>query len=133
MTGPPVTYDDIVAMTAGWPGITTGSWYGTPGLKVGGKGFARMWSEREHDRDDVHSTGVLVVLCDADEKPALIASSDGVVFETPHYVGHGSLLIRLADVDPDDLIGFLEDGYRTKASGKLLAAFDAESGAGEGS
>jgi len=117
-------YDDIVAMTAEWPGVTADSWYGTPGLKVGGKGFARMWSEREHKRDDVHDTEVLVVMCDIDEKPALIESGDGVLFSTPHYDGHGGMLVRLDTVDLDDLSGYLEDSYCIKATPKLLAAFD---------
>jgi hypothetical protein len=119
------TYDDAVAMTASWPGVTADKWYGTPGLKVGGKGFARMWSEREYRRDEVDDTDVLVVIGDPDEKPALIAASGGVLFSTPHYDGHGGMLIRLADVDPDDLIGYLEDAYRLKAAPKLLAEFDA--------
>ena len=118
------TYDDVVTMTADWAGVTADNWYGTPGLKVGGKGFARMWSEREHNRDDVHDTEVLVVMCDLDEKPALIDASGGVLFSTPHYEGHGGMLVRLADVDPEDLIGYLEDSYRLKATPKLLAEFD---------
>jgi len=120
------SYDDIVAMTADWPSVTAANWYGTPGLKVGAKGFARMWGDREHRRDGVDDTEVLVVLSDLDEKPALIESSGGVVFETPHYHGHGGVLIRLADVHPDDLIGYHADSYRIKATVKLRAAFDAE-------
>lgn len=85
------SYDDVVAMTADWPGVTADKWYGTPGLKVGGKGFARMWGDREYKRDGVDDTEVLVVI---------------------------------GDVDPDDLVGYLEDSYRLKASAKLLAAFD---------
>lgn len=120
-----VTFDDIVAMTADWPGVETGTSYGTPALKVAKKSFARMWSEREHDRDGVHDTEVLVVFCDLEEKPALIESFGGVVFETPHYEGYGAMLIRLADVDRDDLIGFLEDSYRLKATARLVREFDA--------
>lgn len=119
------SYDDVVAMTAQWPGVTADNWYGTPGLKVAGKGFARMWGEREHKRDGIDDTEVLVVMCDLDEKPALIESSDGVVFETPHYHGHGGMLIRLADVDPEDLVGFLEDAYLLKATATLRREFEA--------
>ncbi|MEM7094583.1 MAG: MmcQ/YjbR family DNA-binding protein [Actinomycetota bacterium] len=120
----PLTYDDVVALVADWPGIAADNWYGTPGLKVGGKGFARMWSQREYDRNRVHDTEVLVVLCDVDEKAMLIESANGVLFSTPHYDGHGSMLVRLADVDRTDLAGYLEDGYRTKATARLLAAFE---------
>jgi hypothetical protein len=34
------------------------------------------------------------------------------------------VLVVIGDVDPDDLVGYLEDSYRLKASAKLLAAFD---------
>ena len=118
------SFDDVVALTADWPGIEVSTWYGTPGLKVGGKGFCRMWSEREHNRDNVHDTEVLVVMCDVDEKPALIAANQAVLFSTPHYDGHGGMLIRLEDVTNDDLVGYLEDSYRLKASKRLVAEFD---------
>lgn len=119
------SFEDAVAMTADWPGVSQENWYGTPGLKVGGKGFCRLWGEREHKRDDVHDTAVLVVMCDVDEKDALISSAPTVLFTTPHYEGHGGMLIRLDDIDPDDLVGYLEDSYRLKASPTLLAQFDA--------
>ena len=118
-------FDDVVATTAGWPGVARGTWYGTDGIKVGGKGFCRMWSQREHDRDDVHDVEVLVVMCDPDEKQALLDAHESVLFSTPHYDGHGAMLVRLGDVNHDDLAGFLEGSYRTKAKPKLLAEFDA--------
>lgn len=119
-----MTFSDAVAITTTWPGLSVDTWYGTPGLKVGGKGFCRMWSQREHDRDDVHDTEVLVVLSDLDEKQMLIDASHGVLFSTPHYEGHGGMLIRLAEVEPADLAGYLADSYRLKASKTLLKRFD---------
>lgn len=120
-----LTYEDIVALTAAWPGVTPGQFYGTPGLKVGTKGFCRMWSDREYVRDGIGGSEILVVMCDVDEKPLLIEASGGVAFETPHYQGHGAMLIRLADAGEADLLGYLEDAYREKATKKLIAAFDA--------
>lgn len=121
-----VSYDDIVALTADWPGVTADKWYGTPGLKVGGKGFCRMWGDREYRRESVDDTEVLVVMCDLDEKPMLIDAAGGVLFETPHYQGHGAMLVRMANADADDLVGWLEEGYRIKATKTVLAEFDAD-------
>lgn len=118
------SYDDVVALGSELPGVEAGKWYGTPGLKVGGKGFCRMWSEREHNRDDVHDTEVLVVMCDIDEKEALIEASGGVLFSTPHYDGHGGMLVRLADVDGDELRSLLLDSWLTKATPKLRAQLE---------
>lgn len=127
-----VTWDQITSMVSDWPGVSVGTFYGTPGLKVGttvknSKGFARLWGEREHQRDGVQDSEVLVVFADIDEKPLLIESSDGVLFETPHYENHNAMLVRLADADPDGLVGWLEDSYRQKAPDRLLNEFDSAS------
>ena len=107
------------------PDVTAGTWYGTPGLLVLGTGFCRMWSDREYARDGVDDTEVLVVMCDVDEKPALIEASGGVLFSTPHYDGYGGMLVRLADVGLDDLADHLEDSYRIKAPSTLVRQLDA--------
>jgi hypothetical protein len=91
----------------------------------GKKSFCRLWSERDGDRHGVHDTDVLVVFCDLDEKQALIDSSSDVLFSTPHYDGHGAVLIRLADVSLDDLTDYLEDSYRLKAPPTLVKKLDA--------
>ena len=38
--------------------------------------------------------------------------------------GHGAMLIRLADVDLDDLADYLEDSYRIKAPRTLVRRLD---------
>jgi hypothetical protein len=67
---------------------------------------------------------VLVVYCDVDEKDALIDSAHGVLFSTPHYEGYGAMLIRLADVQHEQLVDYLEDSYRLKAPKTLLRQLD---------
>ena len=116
----------VVEAASQLPEVEESTSYGTPALKVRGKSFCRMWSEREHDRDDVHDTAVLVVFCDLDEKDALIQSGDGVLFSTPHYDGYGALLIRLDDVGADDLVDLLEDSYRLKAPKTLVRRLDGD-------
>ena len=56
-----VTFDDVRRLGLRLPEVTESTWYGTPGLKVRNKGFCRLWGEREHRRDQVHDTEVLVV------------------------------------------------------------------------
>jgi hypothetical protein len=118
------TFDDVRRVGLELPEVTESTWYGTPGLKVRSKGFCRTWSEREHDRDGVSDTEVLVVMCDVDEKPHLIEAGEGVLFSTPHYDGHGAMLIRLVDVDLGDLADYLEDSYRLKAPKTLIRKLD---------
>jgi hypothetical protein len=113
------TFADVIRLTAHLPEVTEGSSYGTPALKVRGTGFCRMWGEREHRRDGVDDSEVLVVFCELEWKDALIANSDGVLFSTPHYDGYPAMLVRLADVDADDLADHLEESYLLKAPATL--------------
>ena len=83
-----------------------------------------MWSEREHRRDGVDDTEVLVVFCDAAIKQAMIEDSGGVLFSTPHYEGHGAMLVRLAEVELDDLADYLEESYRNRAPSTLVRRLD---------
>lgn len=85
-----------------------------------------MWSDREYLRDGVDPTDqVLVLLCDVDEKDALLSTYPGVLFSTPHYEGYGAMLVKLADVSDTGLADFLEDAWRQKAPAKLIGELDA--------
>lgn len=86
------TWEDVVAATRGLPGVEESTWYRTPALKVAGKGFARLRSEAE---------GGVMVVCGLDEKRALLASGDPAFYTTPHYDGHGAILVDLERVDGD--------------------------------
>lgn len=129
------TFDDVRRLAARLPEVEEApSYHGMPALKVRGKPFCRLWSEREHDRDGVHGTEVLVVFCDLEEKDALIATSDGVLFSTAHYEGYSALLVRLADVDLGLLAELVDDSYRARAPKRLAASLvapDRTRGAGD--
>ncbi len=118
------TFDDVRRIGLALAEVTESTSYGTPSLKVNGKSLCRQWSDREHDRDGIHDTEVLVVFCELDVKDALIEASEGVLFSTTHYHDYGAMLIRLADVEPDDLADWLEDSYRLRAPTRLLRMLD---------
>lgn len=119
------TFDDVRRLGMAWPEVTESTSYGTPSLAVRGKSFCRLWGEREHRRDGVVGSEVLVVFCELDAKGALIEAHEGVLFSTPHYRGYGAMLIRLGDVGPADLADWLEDSYRLKAPAPLVRQLDA--------
>ena len=118
------TFDDVVKLTEHLPGIEVSTWYGTLGLKVGGKGFCRLWGEREYRRHEIQDTEVLVVVFDKDEKSVLIDESNGVLFSTPHYHNHGGTLVRLTDVTLEDLAAYLLKACRHRAPAKFRREFD---------
>jgi hypothetical protein len=112
------TYADVVRLAGRLSEVEESTSYGTPALKVRGRMFCRLWGEREHARNGIEDSEVLVVFCDLEWKQTLLDGSDGNLFTTPHYDGHGSLLVRLADVDLDDLFGYLEASYLIKRGSK---------------
>lgn len=111
-----LTWDGVVAIAKELPEVEESTAYGTPALKVKGKGFARLRTEAE---------GGLMLMCQLDEKEALLASGDPAFYTTPHYDGHGSILVDLERVDPAQLRELIEDAWRERAPARLRAAFDA--------
>ncbi|MGI8926687.1 MAG: MmcQ/YjbR family DNA-binding protein [Tepidiformaceae bacterium] len=91
------------------------SYGGSPSFRVKGKFFARIREDGE----------TLVVLVNIDQKPVLIESAPQKFFTTPHYDGHGSVLVRIAAVDRDELRDLLTESWRLAAPKRLLAAWDA--------
>ncbi|WP_158879472.1 MmcQ/YjbR family DNA-binding protein [Amycolatopsis anabasis] len=110
------TWDEVVALAKRLPEVEESTSYRTPSLKVAGKSFARLRTEAE---------GGLVLMCDLDEKEALLASGDPAFYTTPHYDGYGAILVDLERVDPEQLTELLEDAWRRKAPAKLRKTFDA--------
>ena len=106
------TWNDAVTIAKTLPGVEVGIWYGTIGLKVAGKGFARLRTEAE---------GGLVLMCSLDEKQRLLESGEPAYYTTPHYDGYGSIIVNLARVDRDALRELIVQSWRMKAPPKLRA------------
>ena len=99
-----------LAQARALPGLTQATSYGTPALKVAGVSFARL--------DDVDT---LVLQCPEEQKALLMEISPDIYFETPHYVGHPVVLIRLGAIADEELALRLEDAWRFKAPARLAA------------
>lgn len=117
------SYEDVRRIGMAFPEALEGSSYRRmPALKVRGRPFCRLWSPREHERDGIHDGEVLVVFCDPEAKEALIEASGGGLFETPHYEGHGAVLVHLPKVSLEELGAYLEWSYRLRAPRRLVDA-----------
>jgi hypothetical protein len=110
-----MTWEDVVAIASKLPEVEESTSYGTPALKVKGKGFARLRTEAE---------GGLVLLCPLEEKEALLASGDPAFYTTPHYDGYGAILVDLERVDPAELRELIIEAWRRKAPARLRKEFD---------
>ncbi|HEX8532697.1 MAG TPA: MmcQ/YjbR family DNA-binding protein [Allosphingosinicella sp.] len=101
-------------LAAGLPEVEVSTWYGTPALKVAGKGFVR-----------VKEPGILVVMCPLGLKEALIEAEPEAFFETPHYSGWPAMLVRLGAIDDGGLKDRIEYAWREKAPKTLVKALEA--------
>ena len=104
------TWEDVVALGRELPGVEESTWYRTPSLKVGGKGFARLRTEAE---------GAVMLRCPMAEKEALLASGDPAFFTTPHYDGYASILVDLDRVDRAQLAELVDGAWWQAAPAKL--------------
>jgi hypothetical protein len=86
-----------------------------PAFRVRGKLFA--WKSRPRDG------GALAVRVDSDEKQLILASNPDVYFETPHYHGYPAVLIRLEQIDRDELAERIEDAWLTRVPERLAAQY----------
>src|SRR5688572_1440909 len=103
------TWETVCELGAELPDTTVDRWYGTPALKVGGKGFARL-------RDD----GALVVMIDVLEREALMQEDPETFYVTPHYQDWPAMLVNLERVDLQELRELLIESWRRKAPKRLL-------------
>lgn len=108
-------WDKLVELGKQLPGVTLDTWYGTPALKVAGKGFCRL---KEDGKD------VVFVLDSTDEQAALCDAKPAVYYITDHYRGWASILARLAKLTIGEAKVRLELAWRLKAPNKLLKGYE---------
>jgi hypothetical protein len=93
----------------------------------GGKAFAWTWKKRvEAKRARVEQLDVFAVrVANEEEKQVLIASDPEKFFTEPHYNGYPAVLVRLEEIDSDELSELLMDAWRNAAPRRLVAELDA--------
>jgi hypothetical protein len=105
----PVTFEMVRAFALAFPEVEEGTSYGTPALRVRGKLFARLWEDGE----------TLVLKLGFDARDILMQASPETFFNTDHYAGYPSVLVRLARIDPARLAEVLEAAWRFNAPKRL--------------
>ena len=87
--------------------------YGTPAFKVRNKFLMR-----------VRDVDTLVFMCPMEEKEMLMAAAPHIYFETDHYKGWPTVLVRAANIDDAELQHRLVKAWRYRAPKRLVAEFD---------
>jgi hypothetical protein len=109
------SWNDVVAIGSRFPGVEEGTSYGTPALRVRGKGMCRLRTDPD---------ALVVRVIDLDDREALLRGRPDVFFTTPHYDSYPYVLVRLDIVEPKLLAELLEDAWRIRAPKRLAAEYD---------
>ena len=120
-------WDDVARISLALPEATESPSYGgTRSWRVRDKAFA--W-ERPLRRADLAELGdrapagpVLAVrVPDVGARDALIADSPGIYFTTAHFDGYPAVLVRLDEIDADELAEVLDEAWSCRAPRRLVA------------
>jgi hypothetical protein len=111
----PVTWDTVRRLALALPGVEEGTSYGTSAFKVNGKLLARFHQDGES----------LVVKVEYAAREVLMGANPKTFYITDHYRCWPWMLVRIANVDPDELRQLLEEAWRSSAPKRLVAAWEA--------
>jgi hypothetical protein len=114
---------DVVMFGERLPSVEAGSWWGTPGLLVKGKGRAKG---KGFCRLRTNPDALVIRVADLDDREALLQGNPDVFFTTPHYEDSPHVLVRLEAIDRDELAGLIEDAWRLTAPKDVAAAHDSK-------
>ncbi len=98
------------------PDVVEGTWYGTPALKVRGKGFVRL-------KED--GLSVVFLLDDVDDQEILIERWPDIYHITDHYIGYPAVLARLTRLGVPECRLRLERAWLQRAPRTLIRQFEA--------
>ncbi|TYP73231.1 MmcQ/YjbR family DNA-binding protein [Paenibacillus methanolicus] len=104
------TIESIRQIALSLPGVAESVSYGTPSFKLKDKLLARF-----------HEDGVnLVLKMDADTRDFYMQANPERYYITDHYRGYPYVLVRLSEVDLDELTGHFRQLWKEHAPKKLL-------------
>jgi hypothetical protein len=99
-------WDDVVRIGCTFPGVEVGRWWGTPGLKLRGKGFCRLRTKPD---------ALVIRVLDLGDREALMRGDPEAFFITPHYSDAPYVLVNLERVSEEQLHELIEDALRLTA------------------
>ncbi|MEZ4239522.1 MAG: MmcQ/YjbR family DNA-binding protein [Myxococcota bacterium] len=102
------TWEDVLRIADSIPEVEVSTWFRAPALRVAKKGFVRLRAD-----------GGLFVLCDHDEKQALLAREDPAFYVVPGYEADAAILVNLEAVDLRTLTLLVTRAWTLKAPQRL--------------
>lgn len=112
-----VTEEDVRRVALSLPGSIERPYNRLPSFRVRNNLFLRI-----HELPDAF----FVRCASVEERNELLSAEPGKFFITPHYDGYPGFLVRLSQVDLDEMTEIVTESWRLSAPKRLLAAYDAE-------
>ena len=107
---------ELTALALSLPEAQGGAQHGQAAFSVGGKGFAWGYMARPAPKAKrVLVPGVIAVRCRMETKEMLIEAAPERFFEDDHYRGYPAVLVRLAEIEAEELAGLLKEAWRIVA------------------
>lgn len=110
-----VTFDTVRELALALPGVDEGTSYGTPAFRVGGRILARFHQDGES----------LVLKVEYAAREVLTGSNPESFYVTDHYRCYPLMLVRLERVELGLLHGLIEEAWRSLASKRAIAEYEA--------
>ena len=101
-----MTFRTVRAIGMKLPGAETATMYGAPALKVNGKMFACIASNKQAEPN------TLVVHVDFAQRDALLADDPETYYLKEHYQNYPCVLVRLSRVSPEAMQDLLAGSWR---------------------
>jgi hypothetical protein len=101
-----MTFQTVRAIGLKLPGAEASTMYGAPALKVGGKMFACITSNKSAEPN------TLAVMMDVAQRDALIADDPQTYYLKEHYEGYPVVLVRLSHVTREAMEDLLAGAWR---------------------
>ena len=112
-----ISEEDVRRVALSLPGSTERPYNRLPSFRVRNNLFLRI-----HELPDTF----FVRCASVEERNELLRAEPAKFFITPHYHGYPGFLVRLSQVDLDEMTEIVTESWRLSAPKRLLASYDAD-------
>lgn len=118
--------EQLRALALALPEVTGGvSPEGQIGFEVGGKGLAWAYLARPAPKARrVLVPGVVAIRCAMETKELLLEAAPDRFFTDDHYRGYPAVLVRLSEIEADELAGLLRQAWRIVAPKAIAKKYE---------
>lgn len=113
-----MNFDEVRQIALSFPGVTEHQAFGRPTLRIG-KRFLACIAKIDDDT-------LCLKVPDPIQRDVFLDSNPDTYYLTEHYANFECLLVRMPNVDPDELRDLIEGAWLAYAPKKLVATYQAD-------